>query len=402
MLIKLESTNENLSWVIQKNPESIPTARIIRQGVGIGWFENLTRYKMVFLDGLDECSFNDYPDQFAYLNPNEYAHPQAGLNLMSTLLDTATKKDSEYDLVEEQTLIIESLQIKDRTIKTFQNHFQNFVIEAESLRWPEYKRLKIKHTGKVKSILQFASVFLLTAMFDNHQWFDKSSDLISKYLNMVVELDVPYLIRYMFKFYLLQSKVDFDKAIPILSTSPTNEFHFCYGSNQRCREDWVKSQVRSDTIVDIGCGEGNYMKLSKNVSNYYAFDTDPEVLKAAERKAKRFNNVQVFSEFTLIPTGPCDIILSEVIEHIELDDLPAFLQSLNTFDWQRIIITTPNAKFNDNYLLHDDFRHDDHKWEMGGLELYEMLSNYYKNMNLYAVGDVVNGVATTNGLVIER
>jgi hypothetical protein len=78
---------------------------------------------------------------------------------------------------------------------------------------------------------------------------------------------------------------------------------------------------------------------------------------------------------------------------------------LRHIDFEYFIITTPNADFNQFYEL-DGFRHDDHKWEMGKDAFQQWFSNVIKgvgvNTEFVDIGDAVNGIHTTQGVIVRR
>ena len=55
--IVIESENNDLSWVLGKNPDSGMIARNLRSGILWGWFHNPNTYVTRFNDYTDEVSF---------------------------------------------------------------------------------------------------------------------------------------------------------------------------------------------------------------------------------------------------------------------------------------------------------------------------------------------------------
>jgi hypothetical protein len=97
-----------------------------------------------------------------------------------------------------------------------------------------------------------------------------------------------------------------------------------------------------------------------------------------------------------------DVILSEVLEHIEKDEALKLLQALRQVEVNKLIITVPNKDFNEFYgMAETEFRHDDHKWEPTYDEWVKFLGDAAKTTGLYLTkfckaGDVVI-TATENG-----
>lgn len=73
---------------------------------------------------------------------------------------------------------------------------------------------------------------------------------------------------------------------------------------------------------------------------------------------------------------------------------------------QKVIITTPNKEFNQNYkIFEDDVRNEDHKFEMVRdefvnfiVEIVNKVTN--KNVSFFEIGDTVNGLKPTLAAVI--
>ncbi|WP_420871953.1 class I SAM-dependent methyltransferase [Cohnella rhizosphaerae] len=167
-------------------------------------------------------------------------------------------------------------------------------------------------------------------------------------------------------------------------------------------------------ILDIGCGEGFYAIpfAGKLESAYYAVDIDEELLDTVARKAaaKEIDNIATFGSldrFLETYNGEqVDVILTEVVEHMSLEDAAAFVRHIGTeVDFERLIVTTPNADFNRYYEL-EGFRHEDHKWELGQAAFRQWFADTVQGLPLdcefVEIGDRVDGVHTTQGVIVRR
>ena len=80
-------------------------------------------------------------------------------------------------------------------------------------------------------------------------------------------------------------------------------------------------------------------------------------------------------------------------------------QVVQEIRFEKLILTTPNADFNPYYEL-DGFRHDDHKWEMGQEKFRswcdEILQNLGVQYEYVMIGDSVDGMHTTQGMIVTR
>ncbi|MDR1885853.1 MAG: 3' terminal RNA ribose 2'-O-methyltransferase Hen1 [Synergistaceae bacterium] len=136
--------------------------------------------------------------------------------------------------------------------------------------------------------------------------------------------------------------------------------------------------VRS--VIDMGCGEGNLLRLLLNETSFARIagtDLSPAALARAGRRLQldrmpeaAKNRLTLFQgsltyrdeRFKGYDAAAC----VEVMEHIDLNRLPAFERVL--FECARprvILLTTPNVEYNENYefLGEGRLRHGDHRFE---------------------------------------
>jgi len=138
--------------------------------------------------------------------------------------------------------------------------------------------------------------------------------------------------------------------------------------------------VRAHRVGDLGCGEGALLaRLLADPSFTEIVGTDVsaralalaerrlELRRAADRTRDRIRLIQ--SSVTYVDeriAGLDAAVLMEVIEHIDLDRLPAVEHSV----WGvarpgAVVVTTPNSDYNPLYpaLAADELRHPDHRFE---------------------------------------
>lgn len=142
----------------------------------------------------------------------------------------------------------------------------------------------------------------------------------------------------------------------------------------------VVREIRPSSIVDLGCGPGallgSLLEL-QGVSRVIGTEvSDSSLSKAAkrlhvdrmtERQAERLTLLLSSLQYEDERLAGLDLaILMEVVEHIDLDRLPAVVG--NVFGAMRprhVVVTTPNSEYNVRYLGLPDggFRHGDHRFE---------------------------------------
>ena len=101
-----------------------------------------------------------------------------------------------------------------------------------------------------------------------------------------------------------------------------------------------------------------------------------------------------------------DILLMEVIEHMSLEEAGNLLKRLLSYSFHQLILSTPNKDFNAFYgLSEEQMRHEDHKFELSTQEFQTWLTATVGDtfvIQFFTTGDQVNGVATTQGAIIEK
>ena len=424
-IIQLHSDNPNLSWIIEKNPATGMTLKSLRQGTLFGWFgkEN-TSYNILFRDGQDEVSYKSHPDEdFEYLNASRYNYTLFIVNAIDDFLRTAFKKRNEKDLesVYTNSFFINMMNIKNkRIVDNFNNYFLNeFKIESELIVGNNYK-IKITTKKSIHELINYLSLFSIFNAILNDEMHFIADLLVKKYISCMNIIDAPYFIRYLFKVKCIPSKSLFEECKPILENSKRDKIELSFGDTWLGRKDFiVKNLSFQNNILEIGCGEGRYITLIaqklKEEKQYFAIDTNEEVLKNAQRRTenKNLENVMFYKsleEFLDIgyTENRTECIITEVIEHMSIEESKKLLEkAFKITSIDKFIITTPNSSFNKFYLFEDEEkRHEDHKFEFNKEDFKKFIEDCIGDLifkaEFFDVGDKVNGISCTSGCVIAK
>jgi hypothetical protein len=99
-----------------------------------------------------------------------------------------------------------------------------------------------------------------------------------------------------------------------------------------------------------------------------------------------------------------NIILTEVIEHNSMDEAKALITKALSYNFNKLIITTPNVEFNPFYSMEDTFRHEDHCFELTRDEFRSLITSCIEgnkvNVEYFYLGDSLNGIQPTQGCII--
>ncbi|MEH6942593.1 class I SAM-dependent methyltransferase [Bacillus sp. JJ722] len=417
-IVSLTSENPSFSYVIKKNPNGDMTLRGIRKGIACGWYSNEQTYNIYFKDGENDISFKQNHQEFyEYLNLSRYNTPLFPLNAINEFFAHVLKNRDERDIAGFQhTFHVNMVFMKgERYLQIFKRHFQGFDIDATPICHNNYQ-IKISTYQSLQSLMQYSILFFLFLAMVGKEHLDVPDELANKYIDIMNELESPYFIRYLFVKNVIKEKRQFKNLRHKLEQSKHELLKFQYGSTAEQRKQVIEQILPFDKqIVDIGCGEGAYaipfaQKLDDQV--YHAIDIDVELLHIVRKKMKRksISNVKTYSELDSYLQSyhdeKVDVLLTEVVEHMQMEDAEALVtQILKNITFGCFILTTPNREFNTYYEL-EGFRHDDHKWEMTTDEFQQWVKNIVRNDNVelsfISIGDSVNNIHTTQGVVIKK
>jgi SAM-dependent methyltransferase len=241
----------------------------------------------------------------------------------------------------------------------------------------------------------------------------------TKYINCMNILDAPYFPRYLFKIRFLENFKLFKTLQEDLSKNRKHNIEMTLGNTWQARQMAIQDRLDFKTnILDVGCGEGKYItrfnRFMKDL-NYFAVDIDPVERAKAEKRVKQKNlkNVTFFKSALEFwgsdhpaKKEKLDIICTEVIEHMPIKDAEVLMSDILSFNIGTLIVTTPDVRFNENYIM-EGMRHDDHDWEPTKEEFEAFMKKCFKSvkkeytMEWFGIGDVVDGVTPSQGMVVK-
>jgi len=442
-ILTLKSNNPDFSFVIQKRPfipseefnsnEKKPIPMLIKtlkEGLLFGYFsiKSNDTYVIYFRDGFDEISFKKFKDEeFEYLNLTRYNSSMfMSLAIKEYFGHLENNKYEEFEkdiegYENEMTINMVHVGIS-KYLLFFKKSFPDYSLEEVIQSGNNYK-LIIKTNKTLHHLINYASLLsLFLVMINDNEYLFVKEDLIERYIKIIQTLDAPYYIKYLFKLRLFNERSNlFQKFKSQLENSKSEKIEFKFGDTHIQRIDYINNILNlKNEIIDIGCGEGRYaLKFAPKLNEgkfYHAIDIDEESLNKLKIKAERkgIDNIIYYQSFNSFidefdDNEKYDIICSEVIEHMAIDDVKIFLKDLFFFCKEKIgttvVITTPNADFNKNYNM-EGMRHDDHKWEYGKSEFQSfMLTEFTKygsfKYEFIDIGDSVNDESVTQGVIIK-
>jgi hypothetical protein len=422
MILILKSDNQYFLDVLYKNPNTDNGLYLkeLKDGVVIGNAVSSNEYHCVFFDS--KHSF--MPEDGSQIDFQSHCSPLLALNMgteffnhlykekeilasteISWLGKTYDEIDKDPATVEIPTFFIDSGWFKNG------NYLLSKYIDGITLTPKIGNNYSLKIEGKtIREAIQKFSIVAMFSHFTNryaiYTYIDDS--FIQKYITMFCNISgVPYFAFYLFIKRVMRSPVQFEKFKPQLEAYFNGSVKFVFTDTHQSRKLFICERIHSDEpVLDFGCGELQYYKslIKKGFSNeYFAYDEvdfSSEVLKIAEHF--KTDNLNWIANKQEIIGFEGQIILSEVIEHnplLEAKELMIWLRDNTSFS--KLYITTPDKDFNTNYEMMNEFRHDDHDFELSNSEFITLINEIFPNKKeFYGIGDCVNGVYPTSAVII--
>jgi 2-polyprenyl-3-methyl-5-hydroxy-6-metoxy-1,4-benzoquinol methylase len=401
MIIEINSSNSNLSYILNKNPNSGFLIRDCRKGFIVGKYVNPLTYMAVFEEGVAQDSFEKEGNYLVYRG---YCSAEAALTVLTTLFD-CIKKDSNNSYEERPSLNTITIKCLDVDVK----HLSIFNTEHFSItHYPiadncNLVQLNVTNNGSLINVLRYTALLLFMQVVKDSVSY-LTLDQVIVYANIIKKNDnIPFIVRHRFR-GILEDNMS-KKVVPLLNNNSIKLSNI--GRNEQQRFAFVSQYIKyRNSVLDIGCGPGKYIKVSK-ATKYIGVDIDENVLTKAKSKAEYLNvEASFYTDYKLALealTEPTTVLLIEVIEHLpheEALDLiytcfdmlfnnPGCIKNPNV---KQILISTPNKDFNKYFNLEpDDVRYEDHLHEFTQQE-FERFGSKESNV---IWGDLVDGCPMT-------
>ncbi|MGX7265594.1 class I SAM-dependent methyltransferase [Enterococcus crotali] len=417
--IKLHSTNPKLSYLLYKNPASGMQLRKIRKGFGYGWYPDEFTYCAYFSDSDSTISFRPTrEEENHYLNVSQYQAPLAYLALLTEYFSYPMKEQEFDEKGNTHTLVFASIAVRRKHfLRFFQQQFPSISLTYEE-QLENVGTLTIQTEESLHDLLHYTQLFLFFQALFAPEFLDEAESSISKQITSLKAIDAPFYLRNLFVRHFLNRRNLFNRFKEEIEETTRYTIQFAFGQTNLQRRNLAESLLDFDhSIVDIGCGEGYYIShfsQKLNEKSYSAIDIDSDALAVAKEKVakKELENVDFYSsleEWVMMSQSnePIDVLLMEVVEHMEKSVATTFVQQILQQNINKLILSTPNRSFNQHYYLTEgQMRHDDHDWEMNETEfktwITELVDLTQYTIEFLAIGDQVDQVSTTQGVLIKR
>ncbi len=300
-----------------------------------------------------------------------------------------------------------------------------------------YFSVTIAGTKRLSDLLRHLYVLIPVLDNDKHYWvgFDEVDKLIAKGGDWIPNHPVKHLIvaRYLKKQGSLERKALAAFEVTETEVKSQQELlqEFDAETQFQAEEDQLEKKVHLNdlriekitqtieqldvrSVVDLGCGEGKYLKSYLKISKLEeitGIEVASSALAKAEQRLKleqlpeRIRNKLLLLQGSLIYKD--DRIKNkdlatciEVIEHIDEDRLDAFQASVFGHAKPKyVIITTPNVEYNATFenMPAGKLRHSDHRFEWDRKTFQQWCHDVCKQYNYEVSFDVIGQVHETYG-----
>ena len=380
--IKLMSENEKLSFILEKNPATqvangAPFKRNSKMYSNFLWFEN-DNHVSLFSKYLNP---KNTKSKFENLDFTQYTKGEVYLQLIDNLLRSALNKDNELDTQPAQLIFTvynhAELDYKERLPHVVKDCVTRYKQSTITIEAPTVK----------KALETCCLISLITSFYDENYYVE--NDQYIKYLKFAVGLTEEYsLLRQMVSF--IKSDALYEQALPYIEMTPFDiKRPRAFDARRNFYRDEMVQKTKSTELLELGCGEGNYLKSHlKQYTKVNSIEPDEEVFVDATHMVRKIkaeetitlHNTDAMSYLNSIDTlEGIDVLLTEVLEHIEYNESIAIIDKVISLSPNKFLITLPNYEFNKYYGYRpDEFRHDDHLWEPNISE-FEKLVDQLKN-----------------------
>ncbi|WNJ18733.1 3' terminal RNA ribose 2'-O-methyltransferase Hen1 [Pontibacter sp. G13] len=313
-----------------------------------------------------------------------------------------------------------------------------YAVEAEAIpldddrpEWGEsrYCRVRIRQQIPLRTLLRH--LYVLIPAFDRNQHHYLAEDHLQKLLDkggkwLANHPERTWIVgRYLAQAPNLRKKVQEvwmqEAQSEQAQTEP--EPHDPRKSLHDIRLDWITNWVKGhaeESVADLGCGDGKLlMRLHPlaQIKRLVGLDLSTRDLHRARKRLRLEEHNRLNQRVELLHgsltylderiQGVSCAILSEVIEHLELDRLPEV--EFHLFEFvkpKHVLITTPNAEYNVRFeqLEAGTFRHPDHRFEWTRAEFQQwadsICEQYAYTVDIQPIGDLDPEVGAPSQIAI--
>jgi hypothetical protein len=431
MILKIKSPNDKLLDILCKNPDTDNGlyCKPLKNGQVIGNAVSKNEYEVVFQDK----KYSYCPEDSNIIDYQSYCSPLAILHVCNELFGhllksraafaetpikwlgvTQGEADNAACTIEIPSFYIDSTWYRNGKF-LLSKYFKGIEVVRQSQR-------VFRLTVSGKSVFDAFNLLALTAIFahvtNNYGMFMYIDDSLAQKLGRILTNieNVPYFIFYLFIMRAVKSVRQFEELKPIFEdylSSNGLQANLVIENTKRQRTTFITNLLELNMpILDIGCGELIYYKKMKArdfVAPYYAVDKNPDMEQLAEIIARRYEDSSLFFYPSLeaFTSGEqVNILLTEVIEHNTLDEAKKLVTQALSYNFNKLIITTPNVEFNPFYSMEEEFRHEDHCFELTRDAFQSLITSCTKgsdaNVEYFYLGDSLNGIQPTQGCIIKK
>ena len=319
-LISITSNSKDFSFELNKNPKTGLQARSLREGVLYGFFSRKGKiFNLYFQDHPLKCSFDldqenkrefEYNDLERYTNAELYLSMlDRGISIKEPILSTSVEDTSTTVKENTYTLNLHHVSVKRKQLlRIFKQDIErctNCIMTYSLMSEPHSSSIFTIQLTQVStsiySIIQIAKVLLLLVSANNSREHNVDEAQVKKYLTQVINLDLSYNLRNIFKVKFLTPSL-FRIYKEQLEQSKHASLTFAPGDRDNQRKDFIISQLEGDVadvnIIELGCGRSNHIKQlykrllkdnkqQTNKFSYTVIDKDAEELKEIEHLARK-------------------------------------------------------------------------------------------------------------------
>lgn len=440
--IKIQSENPQLSYVLRKNPATGLVGKTNRASSCLGYYVDPQTYIVVNLLKPNSVCFSPQKE-FTYLDCSVESGGICYATNISTLLKDALKVPTEEDVLNHYTTTVTLVCL----------YIPQHIAQYCSKQFPEYNLIPIHESSSLYKVVVQSSVsikhtlelaYLISALAIPPKSEFISDSFIESLVNILKNVPksdpkktkksflhkigfkrirkttqpatrkYPYQMLNLINRQLISNSALFRQYKKDLESLCDSECQLVNCSLFDSRFQFVSSSINHLLpLVDIGCGEGRYIRLYKNLERVFLVERNEELHRrlnfiSNKRSCEQVENaVSSVSELSIEDDLPVQVLLTEVLEHNSLEEAQALLEeTLSLLNVNRMIITVPNKEFNKYYgIPEDQFRDEDHQWEMNQEDFKDWINSLEclegAQFTFSQIGDTVEGISPTTGLIVE-